>query len=134
NICRTGDAVFPHGLSCGVPGTGCGCGGKSVAAVPDREGSVRNRLRGRKPADMDRCAASRPGAADCRGASMNDIVDLTDLPSGSAEALANGTLADPFAVLGPHDGPIGHIVRTFLPGATQVEVVARAGGRSLGWL
>src|SRR6185437_7962164 len=78
--------------------------------------------------------ASRPGAADCRGASMNDIVDLTDLPSGSAEALANGTLADPFAVLGPHDGPIGHIVRTFLPGATQVEVVARAGGRSLGWL
>src|SRR4051794_16945804 len=83
---------------------------------------------------MDRCSTARPGAADCRGASMNDIIDLTDLTAGVAESLSNGTLTDPFAVLGPHNGPAGRIVRTFLPGAAQVEVVARVGGRSLGQL
>ena len=65
---------------------------------------------------------------------MNDIADLADLPPGAAEALANGTCGDPFAVLGPHDTLVGRIIRTFLPGAMQVEVVAREGGRSLGML
>ena len=37
-------------------------------------------------------------------------------------------LRDPFAVLGPHDTAAGRIVRAFLPGALEVEVLARAGG------
>jgi 1,4-alpha-glucan branching enzyme len=65
---------------------------------------------------------------------MNDIVDLTDLPPGAAEGLANGSYGDPFGVLGPHDTLAGRVVRAFLPGALQVEVLARDGGRSLGLL
>ena len=57
---------------------------------------------------------------------MNDMADLPGLPQGVAEALANGTLADPFAVLGPHDTAMGRIVRAFLPDALEVEVLARA--------
>ena len=53
---------------------------------------------------------------------MNDMADLPGLPQGIAEALANGTLADPFAVLGPRDMPGGPVVRAFLPGALEVEV------------
>ncbi len=63
---------------------------------------------------------------------MNDMVDLPGLPPGVAEALADGTLRDPFGVLGPHDTGMGRIVRAFLPGALEVEVLARAGGDSLG--
>ena len=65
---------------------------------------------------------------------MNDMVDLPALPRDLAEALANGTLRDPFGVLGPHDTSAGRIVRAFLPGATEVEVsraVIRI--RSAGW-
>jgi hypothetical protein len=40
---------------------------------------------------------------------MNDMAELQGLPSGIAEALANGLLGDPFAVLGPHDTPLGRI-------------------------
>ena len=58
---------------------------------------------------------------------MNDMTELTGLPPGVAEALAFGTLRDPFAVLGPHDTAAGRIVRAFLPGALQVEVLARRG-------
>ena len=58
---------------------------------------------------------------------MNDIVDLAGLPPGVAEALANGTLRDPFSVLGSARNRSGRIVRAFLPGASQVEVVARDG-------
>jgi 1,4-alpha-glucan branching enzyme len=65
---------------------------------------------------------------------MNDRADLPGLPPGVAEALANGTLRDPFAVLGPHDTRDGWIVRTFQPGALEVEVLARSGGHSLGRL
>jgi 1,4-alpha-glucan branching enzyme len=65
---------------------------------------------------------------------MNDMADLPGLPQGLAEALANGTLGDPFAVLGPHDTSAGRVVRAFLPGAQEVEVLARAGGRLLGHL
>jgi 1,4-alpha-glucan branching enzyme len=65
---------------------------------------------------------------------MNDMADLLSLPRNAAEELANGTLNDPFSVLGPHDSPAGTIIRTFLPGAQQVEVVARTGGQCLGRL
>ncbi len=53
---------------------------------------------------------------------MNDMPELSGLPPGVAEALAAGTLADPFAVLGPHDTAMGREVRAFLPGALEVDV------------
>jgi 1,4-alpha-glucan branching enzyme len=62
---------------------------------------------------------------------MNDVVELTGLPSGVAEALASGALRDPFAVLGPFDTAAGRIVRAFLPGALEVEVLARSSGAPL---
>ena len=65
---------------------------------------------------------------------MNDIVDLVGLPAGVEETLANGTLRDPFSVLGPHETAAGWIVRAFLPGASQVQVVARQGGGVIGRL
>jgi 1,4-alpha-glucan branching enzyme len=65
---------------------------------------------------------------------MNDMVDLPALPRDLAEALANGTLRDPFGVLGPHDTSAGRIVRAFLPGATEVEVLARGDTHPIGRL
>ena len=62
---------------------------------------------------------------------MNDVVELTGLPSGMAEALASGALRDPFAVLGPFDTAAGRIVRAFVPGALEVEVLARSSGAPL---
>jgi 1,4-alpha-glucan branching enzyme len=62
---------------------------------------------------------------------MNDVVELTGLPSGMAEALASGALRDPFAVLGPFDTAAGRIVRVFLPGALEIEVLARSSGAPL---
>ncbi len=53
--------------------------------------------------------------------------DLQRLNSAMADALAEGRCGDPFAVLGPHAGHTGRIVRVFLPGAVQVEVSARDG-------
>jgi 1,4-alpha-glucan branching enzyme len=52
----------------------------------------------------------------------------------TARALANGTLSDPFSVLGPHDGPEHRIIRAFLPGAKSVDVVRRTDGALLGHL
>ncbi|HEY3285939.1 MAG TPA: 1,4-alpha-glucan branching protein GlgB [Gemmatimonadaceae bacterium] len=49
------------------------------------------------------------------------------------EALVAGRHADPFAVLGIHDDANGVQVRTFIPGAERVEVVAR-NGRTIGTL
>ncbi|MBV8617014.1 MAG: 1,4-alpha-glucan branching enzyme, partial [Acetobacteraceae bacterium] len=51
-----------------------------------------------------------------------------------ADALAHARLGDPFAVLGPHDGPHGRVVRAFLPGAERVELVSREDGRRIGEL
>jgi 1,4-alpha-glucan branching enzyme len=62
---------------------------------------------------------------------MNDIVELTGLPTGMAEALASGALGDPYAVLGPFDTAAGRIVRVFLPGALEVELLARSTGAPL---
>ncbi|MBV9063899.1 MAG: 1,4-alpha-glucan branching enzyme, partial [Alphaproteobacteria bacterium] len=50
------------------------------------------------------------------------------------EALLHGRLADPFALLGPHNTPSGRIVRTFQAGAEAVEVLARNSHEPLGHL
>jgi 1,4-alpha-glucan branching enzyme len=65
---------------------------------------------------------------------MNDMIELPVLPEGAAEALANGTLRDPFGVLGPRDTGMGRVVRAYLPGALEVEALTRTGGASLGRL
>ena len=47
------------------------------------------------------------------------------IDAGAAQALLDGTLGDPFSVLGPHAPATGQgqIVRVFLPGADAVEVL-----------
>src|ERR1700730_12689891 len=50
----------------------------------------------------------------------------------AADALANATVTDPFAVLGPHDTPEGRIIRAFPPGALRVEAIRKADGRPFG--
>jgi 1,4-alpha-glucan branching enzyme len=65
---------------------------------------------------------------------MNDMPELSALTAGAAEALASGTCGDPFAVLGPHETATGRVVRAFVPGALEVEVLARASGESLSHL
>ncbi len=67
---------------------------------------------------------ARKGASSVHDQSRNTRI---------AELLA-GKLADPFAILGPHDGPDGRIVRSFQPGAVAVDVLARADGALLGHL
>ena len=54
---------------------------------------------------------------------------LLDQPT--AWALADGMLGDPFAVLGPHDGPDGRYVRVFVPGATAVSARSKDGSHSV---
>ncbi|MBU0554489.1 MAG: 1,4-alpha-glucan branching protein GlgB [Alphaproteobacteria bacterium] len=54
-------------------------------------------------------------------------------PKGAIEALLAGTHADPFSLLGPHEGPQGVFVRAVVPGAEQVEAHDLA-GRPLGSL
>ena len=44
----------------------------------------------------------------------------------SVHALAHALHPNPFGVLGPHDNPDGRVIRAFLPGARQVEVLRRA--------
>jgi 1,4-alpha-glucan branching enzyme len=56
------------------------------------------------------------------------------LDHSRALSLANATLADPFAILGPHRVDDAVVVRAFLPGATAVEVVRRSDGTTLGVL
>ena len=48
-----------------------------------------------------------------------------------AADLLEGRLTDPFGFLGAHGSEAGRVVRTFQPGASAVEVVAREGGRRL---
>ena len=50
------------------------------------------------------------------------------LDEDNASALARGTHTDSFAVLGPHDQNGSRVIRTFLPGATQVEALRRSDG------
>jgi len=65
---------------------------------------------------------------------MNDLVETPGLPPDIAQALAEGALADPFGVLGPHDTATGRVLRAFLPGATGVDVLARDGGKVIAHL
>lgn len=52
----------------------------------------------------------------------------------AAQALDNGTCGDPFALLGPHPSDEGVIVRTYLPGASAVDVIEPAHGAVLAHL
>ena len=45
-----------------------------------------------------------------------------DLPAVEIAAIAAGRHGDPFALLGPHEGPGGMVVRAFLPHAETVCV------------
>ncbi|GLI24302.1 1,4-alpha-glucan branching enzyme [Xanthobacter flavus] len=47
------------------------------------------------------------------------------------DQLASARLDDPFAVLGPHEGPQGRYVRVFVPGAEAVAVQPKAGPQAL---
>ena len=49
------------------------------------------------------------------------------LPPAAVEALDRAEVGDPFALLGPHPGAAGTIVRVFLPQAQQVEILSRSG-------
>src|SRR5688572_21473461 len=57
------------------------------------------------------------------------------LASRAIETLANGTHADPFAVLGPHlvrqNGASGLAIRAFRPHAAEITIVERPAGRSI---
>jgi len=59
---------------------------------------------------------------------------MAGLDAGAVEALVAGRHGDPFAVLGPHLVDGRWVVRTLLPGAEGVEVVAREDGDLLGTL
>lgn len=56
-----------------------------------------------------------------------------DLSRAAAEVVS-GRLTDPFALLGPHQGPDGRLVRSFQPGAEGIDLAARDDGRALGRL
>jgi len=77
----------------------------------------------------DMAAPLRASAAPRKAAPRPLATDAT-----IAADIAAGRLADPFAVLGPHDTPAGRLVRVFLPGARAVRVVARSDGAQLGIL
>lgn len=49
------------------------------------------------------------------------------LEPAAAQALAEATVGDPFALLGPHPGPAGTLLRVFAPGADAVEAIAADG-------
>lgn len=50
-------------------------------------------------------------------------------PPEALAALLDGTHADPFALLGPHDGPEGTFARAILHGAEEAEAFSLKGGR-----
>ena len=54
-------------------------------------------------------------------------------PGEAIAALLDGTHADPFALLGVHDGPEGPFARAILPGA-ETAVAHSLGGKKLGTL
>lgn len=63
---------------------------------------------------------------------MNAVTQEGRLDRETAEALEAGRPLDAFAILGPHEGTAGRIVRVFVPGAQSVEVIGRTDGRSWG--
>ena len=58
----------------------------------------------------------------------------SSLDAGAVDALVEGRHGDPFAVLGPHAGPEGLLVRALLPGARRVELWSRDRSVRLGAL
>ena len=46
---------------------------------------------------------------------------------GAAAAMLEGRLDDPFALLGPHRGDTGTLIRSFQPGAQRVTILSRGG-------
>ena len=50
-------------------------------------------------------------------------------PPEAIAALLDGTHADPFALLGPHDGPEGTFARAILHGAEEAEAFSLKGGK-----
>ncbi len=50
-------------------------------------------------------------------------------PPEALAALLDGTHADPFALLGPHDGPEGTFARAILHGAEEAEAFSLKGGK-----
>ncbi|MFI5010852.1 MAG: 1,4-alpha-glucan branching protein GlgB [Hyphomicrobiales bacterium] len=59
---------------------------------------------------------------------MHDVTMVPALDEAVIEALAKGSHANPFALLGPHAAAGGRVIRAFLPDAKSVDVVARGGG------
>jgi 1,4-alpha-glucan branching enzyme len=53
---------------------------------------------------------------------------LAGMSADAIQALVDGRHGDPFSILGPHETPIGHVVRAFAPGAQKVEAVAPEDG------
>ena len=53
---------------------------------------------------------------------------------GAIEAVVHARHGDPFAVLGPHPITLGTAIRTFVPDADSIEVVARDTGLKIGEL
>ncbi|HXE16094.1 MAG TPA: 1,4-alpha-glucan branching protein GlgB [Stellaceae bacterium] len=56
------------------------------------------------------------------------------LDAATVAALCEARHGEPFALLGPHDGPDGTLVRALLPNARRVEARSRDGRRLLGVL
>lgn len=50
-------------------------------------------------------------------------------PASAIAALLDGSHADPFSLLGPHDGPAGTFARAVLHGAEEAEAFSLKGGR-----
>ncbi len=62
---------------------------------------------------------------------ISEVDESSLSPAEATEALLSGHLADPFALLGPHEDARGVIVRVFVPGAHAVELIAREDGSLL---
>src|SRR5215212_3883924 len=80
--------------------------------------------------------AGRPHLKACEGFVMNVRAATQTIPLDRAEAdaLAHASHGDPFRLLGPHDTPVGPVVRALLPGAAAVEVLRRSDRTRLGRL
>jgi len=50
-------------------------------------------------------------------------------PAEAIAALLDGSHADPFSLLGPHEGPAGTFARAILHGAEEAEAFSLKGGR-----
>ena len=84
---------------------------------------------------MSRSDASvKPAAKPRQSAAKSPPPAPIPLDPALVEALVAGRFADPFAILGPHPGPQGRVIRTLQPGALAVRVLDRASGAVIGEL